>query len=456
MNIISMYKISKYFSVNNVQALNRMNLTVKQGEIHAIVGENGAGKSTLMKILHGVETKDSGELTILGNTGMVSQHFRLIDELSITENIIIGSEPTKFRYFLDKKRSKNSILDIFSHYGFHLDLGKKIADLSIGQKQLIEIIKVIYNDAEILILDEPTAALSDPETEKLRDTLLSLKRNGKTIIIISHKIKDISTISDRFTIMRNGSFIETVKTSCVDIKDISKLMSGTQIIETILDTTNKIGKKLFSFNYMGKDIDLHSNEIIGITGYGGCGLHKLEDMLEQICLTNPDMGYAPSDRLIKGVEIDSLLKETLIANSRKDFTRYGFLMTREIDKFATSLIDKYSIKGSINSRTGTLSGGNLQKSVIARELNKKPKILVLSSPTWGIDIESSNSLYTQLKEYKQNGHGIILLSFDAEEILKLSNKIFVMYKGRIIEKINNNGTISTHDIGKLSSGILDG
>ncbi|QEN05028.1 ATP-binding cassette domain-containing protein [Thiospirochaeta perfilievii] len=453
MNIITMNNISKYFSVNNTLALDKMHIEVEEGEIHAIVGENGAGKSTLMKILHNIEKCDSGEITISGKTGMVSQHFRLIEELTILDNIIIGVEPTHFGFLLDREKGKKRLEEILTIYGFYLDVDQKVRDLSIGQKQLVEIIKVIFNNSDILIFDEPTSALSEIEAQKLRKTILSLKRNGKTIIIISHKIKDISSISDRFTIMRKGKFIETVNTKSVNLNDISRHMSGTDIIKTIIDTTNPQGEPLFEFIVDNVDVTVHEREIIGITGYGDCGLHRLEEGLEKMSLGLNNIGYVPSDRLTKGVELNSKLKETLIAKDRKSFSKHGVLNSKKIDSFSRKLIDKYNIKGSINAQTGTLSGGNLQKSVLARVLEQDPKILILCSPTWGIDLESSNNIYRDIKSLKQRDRGILLLSSDVDEILKLSNRVFVMYKGEVIKELKNDKNCTPELIGRLSSGI---
>lgn len=456
MNIVTMGKISKYFSVNNVQALDNMDLSIRKGEIHAIVGENGAGKSTLMKILHRIEDYDSGEMKIHGNTGMVSQHFHLINNFSIMENIIIGSEPVKYKILLDRTRAKKKIESILDKFKFKLDLSTKVKYLSVGQKQLVEIIKVIFNNSDILIFDEPTAALSDNEAEKLRKTILSLKKNGKTIIIISHKIADIASVSDRFTIMRKGKFVETVNTADVNLDEISKHMSGSEVVKTVIDTSNTVGTLLFSYEHNNVSFKVHQKEIVAITGYGGCGMDKLERTLEQASLRDINIGYSPSDRLQKGVEINSRLKETLTAKKRREFTHFGFIKKKMVTSFSKKLIDKFDIVGSPNSLTGTLSGGNMQKAVLARVLDEKPEVIVLSSPTWGVDIESTNNIYREIKKFKNRGHGILLLSYDIEEVLKLANRILVMYKGKIIKEIVNNGQLSTHDIGKLSSGINNG
>lgn len=455
MHIVSMSNISKYFPVNRTQALSKMNLRVKNGEIHAIAGENGAGKSTLMKILHGIDKCDSGDIEIRGKTGMVSQHFKLIDDFTILDNIIIGSEPTRFGLFINREKATSDLNRILEKYGFKIDLNTKVKTLSIGQKQLVEIIKVIYNDAQILIFDEPTAALSENEADKLRDTIISLKKNGKTIIIITHKIVDIASISDRFTIIRKGKFIETVKTKDVDLKGISKHMSGEEITKTVIDTQNSVGDKIFTYNDDFYNIDLHEGEILGITGYGGCGLHHLEEKLEKLSLENPEIGYSPSNRLGKGVEINSPLSETLIAKKREQLSRWGFIPRKKVETFSNGLIEKFAILGSSEDQTGTLSGGNMQKAVLARVLDSKPKVLVLASPTWGVDIESTNSIYSKIKDFKSSGHGIILLSFDMEEILKLSNRVLVMYKGRVIKSLMNDGSLTNRVLGRYSSGLKD-
>ena len=455
MKIIEMKNISRYFHVNDTLALDNMMLEVESGEIHAIAGENGAGKSTLMKILHNIEKCDSGEITILGKTGMVSQHFRLIEELSILDNIIIGVEPLKFGFILNRRAARKKLENILDQYGFYLNIDTCVKELSVGQKQLVEIIKVIYNDSDILIFDEPTSALSELEAEKLRKTIISLKENGKTIIIISHKIKDIASISDRFTIIRKGRFVETVVTQSVDLDEISRHMSGTDIVKTIIDTSNPPGDPIFEFVTENVDITVHEKEIVGITGYGECGIHKLEARLEEISLGLNHIGYVPTDRLSKGVELNSSLKETLMAKKREEFAENGIINYRKVDSFSQKLIENYNIKGSINCQTGTLSGGNLQKSVLARVMDEDPRVLILCNPTWGIDIESSNNIYREIRDLKQRNRGILLLSSDIDEILKLSNRIFIMYKGQVVKELINDSSCTPELIGKISSGVFD-
>jgi len=255
--------------------------------------------------------------------------------------------------------------------------------------------------------------------------------------------------------MRRGEFVETVNTKSVNLDEISRHMSGTEIIKTIIDTTNTPGEPLFEFIADNIDITVREREIVGITGYGDCGLHHLEESLEKMSLELNNIGYVPSDRLSKGVELNSRLKETLIAKRRRDFSTFGVLINKKIDSFARSLIKKFNIKGGINSQTGTLSGGNLQKSVLARVLDEDPRLLILCSPTWGIDIESSNNIYRQIKELKNRDRGILLLSSDVDEILKLSNRVFVMYKGEIVKELVNDSLSTPELIGKISSGVLN-
>lgn len=451
MDVIKVDNLSKLFPINNVLALDNMKLSVKKGEIHAVVGENGAGKSTLMKILHGIESKDSGHIDITGKTGMVSQHFRLIEEFTILDNIIIGCEPKKHLFFLDRKKARFKVDNILEKYKFKLDIRKRVSELTIGQKQLVEIIKVIYKDGDILIFDEPTATLSDPETQKLRKTLLSLKDNNKTIVIISHKILDIEAISDRFTIMRNGKFINTVNTKDVNLKEISHYMSGNKTYKREVDLTLKGSTILKSKRYNFK---LQEGEVLSFTGYGGCGLHELESYLENISKNRDDIGFIPSDRLGKGVDLNSKLSENLITSNLSKYSKLGFLQRKKISNYALKIINKYNIIGTPNAHTGLLSGGNIQKAIIGRTLESRPKILILSSPTWGIDNESSNFIYKTIDKFRKEGHGIILLSYDIQEVLKMSDRIFVMYKGEIIKKVTNNNSLTTKTLGHLCAGIL--
>lgn len=454
MPCLEMRDISRYYSVNNTLALDNMNFSVEEGEIHALAGENGAGKTTLMKILFDIEKPDSGKVIKRGKTGMVFQHFRLVYDFSVLENIIIGSEPVKMGFALDKNKARMELKKLFQKFGFSLDLNTKVKNLSTGQKQLVEIVKVIYNNADILIFDEPTALLTLREAEKLRETLLFLKRSGKTIILISHKIQDILSVSDRFTIIRKGRFIKTVNTCEVTASEISALMSGTHINETLIDTTHCMEEKLFSFRDEQVSFSLKKGEIIGITANNGNGLMELEKSLFSFQKPGMTLGKIPSDRIGRGVDVQASLKENLIARNRRDFTRWGFLLQGKIRDFARSLIHKYRITGTPECVTGTLSGGNIQKAVIARELSLNPHCLILSEPTWGIDLESTDFIYSEIKKLKEKGISIILLTSDTDEALKLSNRIIVLYRGRAVKEINNNGTVSADLIGRYASGTI--
>ena len=256
--------------------------------------------------------------------------------------------------------------------------------------------------------------------------------------------------------MRKGRYIETLLTDNVDLREISKHMSGSEIVETIIHTNNDVGDSIFRFKVGNRDVNLHQREIIGITGYGECGIDKLERELENISKVESSIGYVPSDRLARGVDLNSSLKETLIAKSRRSFTTWGMLRQKKIDAFARELIKKYTeynIKGSINCQTGTLSGGNLQKVVLARVMNEDINSLILCSPTWGIDIESANNIYNNIIQLKNKDRGIILISSDIGEVLKLSNRVLVMYKGEIIKELRN-PNIDPKLVGELASGIV--
>ncbi len=449
--MIKVNNLSKTFNINRVKALDSMDIDIIKGEIHGIAGDNGAGKSTLVKIIHGICTWDQGSVEIKGKTAMVSQHFHLIPHFTILENIIIGNEPRKFIFFTDFKKAEFKINSILKIYNFSLNLDTMVSELSLGQKQLVEIIKAIYNNSEIIIFDEPTSVLNDLEARKLRDTLISLKKNGKTIVIISHKILDIHSLCDRFTIMKKGRNIGTFITKEITTDKISILMSGSDN-PNIMPVHHSKGDVIFTLEEFG--ISLREGEIIGFTGYGECGLELLEKKMEELSITSRDIGFVPGDRLNKGVDINSPIYINLGLSNLKNFTNFGIVSHKRMKSWSKKIIAKYKIIGNPGDHTGLLSGGNIQKTSIARVLENSPRILVLSSPTWGIDIESSRFIYSQIDLFRKKGHGIILLSHDIEEILLLTDNFHVFYKGQIIKSFNNSQLLNKDDIGKALAGII--
>jgi len=478
--------ISKYYPQNDVIANDRVDFSVRQGEIHALAGENGAGKSTLMKLLFGMENPDEGSITIKGTErqissphtamklgmAMVFQHFRLLDELTVWENVVLGSEPRKHLLFLDKKKAKTDVQKLISDYGFNLMNDSTAAELTTGQKQLTEILKVLYRKADLLILDEPTSVLTEQEKSELFKLLNVMRSQGKTIILITHKTDEIKQIADRVSIMRKGKSTGTYEIKDTNTEKLSEIMLGREKENTVFVHKNAERKELLSLNQVFfKDrnkhhyplenisFSLHEGEVLGITEVSGNGMSQLEDLLGGFAF--PDKGtltfrdhdislkeagdrrnlgiaYLPTDRLFRGSSVAASIKENYIFPWRRQFTK-GFIMNRTaIEAELAADMKKYGIQGQPSSPLGTLSGGNIQKSILARELREDKSLLILCQPTWGIDLKGQQFFYKQIQNLKNQGKAILLLSHDLDEVLALSDRIMVMSRGLITwEKPNN-------------------
>jgi len=500
MSYLEMRGITRLYKESGVLANDKVDLSVEKNEIHAIVGENGAGKSTLMKILYGLEQPDQGTITFKGKEaaianpldadrlgiGMVHQHFRLIPEFTILENIVLGIEPKKHSIFFDREKARNRVMGIIKEYGFKIEPGLTVSQLTFGQMQLVEILKMLYRQADLLILDEPTSVLTEQEIKKLFTTLRNLKKIGKTVIIISHKLKEVKEISDRVTVMRKGKVSAVKKTSEVDRKELSRLMVGKSVLYDIEKTELACGfpvlvLKEVSLKQKNQDIPLldklnltvHSSEIVGIAGVGGNGLAELEDVvtgLRRISsgeiyynkkritnstiheLREQGLCYVPADRLYRGSSLQASVKENLIIASSGNFRKAGIMSQKRVQGFADTLTAKYSINGDTALPIGYLSGGNIQKVILARELEAKADLIVFSEPAWGLDIENSEFVYKKILKLREQGSAILLISSDLQEILALADRVVVMYRGRIAADLVNR-EITKELIGEYMHGI---
>ncbi|OLS02661.1 ABC transporter ATP-binding protein [Tissierella creatinophila] len=476
--IVEMTNITKSFG--DVKAVVDGQFNLKKGEIHSLIGENGAGKSTMMKMLYGIYPNDSGTIKIKGKEvqgltpniaikdgiGMVHQEFMLVNELTVLENIILGFEPTK-NITIDFDKAKKEIQKYIDTYNMDIQPGKKINQIPLGEAQRVEIIKTLYRGAEIVILDEPTAVLTPQETVKFFEILNSMKADGKSIVFISHKLKEVMEISDRITVMRDGQYMNTVNKEDTDIDELAKLMVGREVFlnvkkkdvvvgETVLKIDNlwTSGEKELS-KIKGISLDVKQGEILGIAGIDGngqselieaiTGLRKVEKgkvILDGEDITNKSplkirksgMTHIPEDRNIRGLNRKLSIKDNMIAVKidKKPYSKGLVLNNKEIDSFTKDLIERFDVRPTNPEiLTEALSGGNAQKIVVAREVDADGKLLIASQPTRGVDIGAIESIRKILNEVKANGKGIILVSADLDEILSLSDRIAVMYEGKI-------------------------
>lgn len=501
---LAMRNITKIYNSSNVKANEEVNLAVKKGEIHALVGENGAGKSTLMKILYGMEQPDSGAIIINGsevkigspivaNThgiGMVHQHFKLVQEFTVAQNVVLGKEPKRGGFFFDNHRAMKEVAAVIEQNNFHISPDTKISDLSVGQMQQVEIIKMLYRKADILILDEPTSVLTEQEIRRLFETLKSLVAQGKTIIIITHKLAEVKGISDRITVMRKGKVVAVRDTKDVDEHEISKLMVGERIVfdffkkpgfclEPVLTLNNVSVVKKHQKRPLLDRVNLSAStcEIVGITGVAGNGLTELEDVISGLMpitsgevfhnddiITNlsamelRDLGfsYVPTDRLHRGSSIETSIKENLIVTNHHDYLKKGGVFDRDkVSEHVTGLISEFLIDGTENVPIGNLSGGNIQKVILARELKRVKDFILFSEPTWGLDVASSDFIYKKILEVRERGVAVIIISSNIDEILALADKVMVMYRGRVVMDSEMSDQLTREFIGEYMLGLKD-
>ena len=493
--IVEMTNITKSFG--DVKAVVNGQFNLKKGEIHSLIGENGAGKSTMMKMLYGIYPNDSGTIKIKGKEvkdltpniaikdgiGMVHQEFMLVNELTVLENIILGFEPTK-NITIDFDKAKKDIQKYIDIYNMDIQPNKKINQIPLGEAQRVEIIKTLYRGAEIVILDEPTAVLTPQETVKFFEILNSMKADGKSIVFISHKLKEVMEISDRITVMRDGQYMSTVNKEDTDINQLAKLMVGREVFlnvkkkdvvvgETVLEIDNlwTSGEKELS-KIRGISLDVKQGEILGIAGIDGngqselieaiAGLRKVEKgkvILDGEDITNKSplkirkagLTHIPEDRNLRGLNRSLSIKDNMIAVKidEKPYSRGLVMNNKAIDSFTRDLIERFDVRPTNPEiLTQSLSGGNAQKIVVAREVDADGKLLIASQPTRGVDIGAIESIRKILNEVKANGKGIILVSADLDEILSLSDRIAVMYEGKIT------GIIDSKDGNENNIGLL--
>ena len=487
---VSLVNINKKFG--NIVANKNISLDVYKGKILAILGENGAGKSTLMKILSGNLSPDSGKIIINGvekkirspkhstqlGIGMVHQHFKLIPAFSALENIVLGDR--SYVIFKEQKFLSN-IEELSNLFGLHVDPRKKIKDLSMGERQRVEILKLLYKDVQLLILDEPTTVLTPVETKNLFNSLKNIKKQGKAIIFISHKLEEVLDISDEIAILRKGEIIEKIETNKVSSpEDLAKKMVGKQVVlnikkdpiktqDTVLKLQNVTGETVTDVS-----IEVKKGQIHGVVGVAGNGQRELIDIIygfkkpiagevnilgfgwDDFYKKNKmlkNIGYIPEDRTNMGCCMELTVWENFLLTTRNIFSKGIFVKNKKVKNHALKWLDKYKVRPlDVNLKARQLSGGNLQKVVVARELFKKPKLIIAEQPSQGLDIAATNEVWKYLIEAKKDA-GILLLTGDLKEALALSDIISVIFKGRIIITFHANDKEKVDNIGMYIAGI---
>jgi general nucleoside transport system ATP-binding protein len=498
--IIEMLHITKEFP--GIIANDDITLQLKKGEIHALLGENGAGKSTLMSILFGLHQAEQGEIRKNGKTvkinnpndannlgiGMVHQHFKLVEIFTVLENIILGVEPSKMG-FLQKKEARERVLALSKQYGLQVDPDAVIEKISVGMQQRVEILKMLYRDNEILIFDEPTAVLTPQEIDELMDIMRGFTKEGKSILFITHKLNEIMSVADRCTVLRKGKYIGTVDIKDTTKEELSRMMVGRDVNfkvdkkdETIGDVVltvenvsvaSKIGKKEAVKNV---SFEVKAGEIVCLAGIEGngqtelvsaiTGLEKLSrgrvtmngKDITKVTIRNRSkagMSHIPEDRHKHGLVLDYSLEENLVLQRywQPKFQKHGFIRNQEVRSYSEGLIEQYDIRsgqGPVTIVRG-MSGGNQQKAIIARELDKEHKLLVAVQPTRGLDVGAIEFIHKQLVATRDAGKAVLLMSLELDEVMNVSDRILVMYEGEIVGELNPKET-TVQELGLYMSG----
>jgi len=457
-----------------VLANDDVSLEIRPGEVHAIVGENGAGKSTLMRILYGMYPADQGRITVGGEEvrihsprdalsfgiGMVHQHFVLVDPFTVTENVILGDEGGRR---LDMDDAERKVADLAARYGFAIDPAAAVEDLSVGEEQRVEILKALYRGVEFLILDEPTAVLTPPEAQELFQNLSRLRDGGKGIVFISHKLDEVLEIADRITVLRRGRLVGETTPSATNKAELAEMMVGRPVLFRLDKPVVEMGDPVLRVEELraegklnGVNLDVRSGEIVGIAGVEGNGQKELAEAIigirpavgghiflgdreithERVAdVRNDGVGYVPEDRQEQGLVLTMSLWENAVLGRQDDrpfVNGWGMLRLGTIKALASKLVEKFDVRArGIGVAARTLSGGNQQKLILARELEPDPRLLLAAQPTRGLDVGAIEFVWRQILDQKAEGRAVLLISAELDEIYALSDRILTLYEGQI-------------------------
>lgn len=463
-------------------ANDNITLQLRKGEIHALLGENGAGKSTLMNVLFGLYQPEGGEIRVHGKKvdienpnianelgiGMVHQHFMLVEKFTVTENIILGLEP-KSGITIDRATARKKVMEISEQYGLRIDPDAKIEDISVGMQQRVEILKTLYRGADILIFDEPTAVLTPQEIQELIQIMKRLIAEGKSIILITHKLKEIMQVADRCTVIRRGRYIGTVEVDeTVNEDSLAEMMVGREVNfdaeyskadpqQVVLDVQNLVVKDGRGLKVVeGLDLQIRAGEVLGIAGIDGNGQTELIEAISGLKkpesgnvllngkdvtghtprkMTEAGIGHIPQDRHKHGLVLDYSIRDNMVLQTyyKEPFSKRGLMNYKAVAEKAKALIEKFDVRTpSIDVPARALSGGNQQKAIIAREVDRSPDLLIAAQPTRGLDVGAIEFIHEQLIKEREKGRAVLLISFELDEILHVSDRIAVLYEGKIV------------------------
>jgi general nucleoside transport system ATP-binding protein len=498
--VVEMLNIRKEFP--GIVANDNISLSLKKGEVHALLGENGAGKSTLMGVLFGMYQPEKGIIKVNGKEvritnpnvanklgiGMVHQHFKLVDNFTVTENIILGSEPLR-GIVLDIDKAAKKISELSKHYGLNVDPNAKIEDISVGMQQRVEIMKMLYREAEVLIFDEPTAVLTPNEIEELMKIMRNLINEGKSIIIITHKLKEIKAVADRCTVIRRGKSIGTVNVAEASEASLAEMMVGRHVnfkVDKKESTPGDVVLKIDSLSaknnrkVMGlKDfsLEVRKGEIVGVAGVEGNGQTELVEVITglrkaesgKVCLYGEDitndpirkriekgMGHIPEDRHKRGLVLDYPLESNMVLEvyNKRPFSKNGLLNGTKIREYANKILENFDVRSGegASSIARTLSGGNQQKAIIGRELELDPDLLIAVQPTRGLDVGSIEYIHKRLIQHRDSGKAVLLISLELDEVLQLSDRIAIVNNGDLIGIVNASET-NEKEVGLMMAGV---
>jgi len=477
---VALRGITKRFP--GVVANDHVDFDLRRGEVHALLGENGAGKSTLMNVLYGLYKQDEGEIFVRGKRvsfssakdaidagiGMVHQHFMLIPVMTVAENIVLAQEPTKGGVFLDFDAARERVRHLSQTFNFSIDPDARVENISVGQEQRVEILKALYRRADFLILDEPTAVLTPQEAQELFGILRTLVREGMSVIFISHKLNEVLELADRITVLRRGKRIDTIPREGATEEGLARMMVGREVLLRVEKPAAQPGDTLLEVRNLNvnddrslpavRDLSLNvkAGEIVGIAGVEGNGQTELIEAITGLRhaasgevvvggrvishasarqMLDAGVGHIPEDRQRRGLVLEFTIAENIALHdyNKPPDSRFGWLFPRRLVQRARELIKEFDVRGGgPNTRAATLSGGNQQKLVAAREVARDPKVLVAAQPTRGLDVGAIEYLHRRLVEERDEGRAILLVSLELDEVLSLSDRILVMYEGRIV------------------------
>ncbi|MDO4362781.1 MAG: ABC transporter ATP-binding protein [Eubacteriales bacterium] len=497
--VIEMLHITKEFP--GIKANDDITLQLKKGEIHALLGENGAGKSTLMSVLFGLYQPEAGEIRKNGvkveindpndatalKIGMVHQHFKLVEVFTVLDNIILGAETTKLG-FIQKKEARAKVQALSEKYGLHVDLDAKVEDITVGMQQRVEILKMLYRDNEILIFDEPTAVLTPQEIDELMATMREFAKEGKSILFISHKLNEIMEVSDRVTVLRKGKYVGTVNTSETNKQELSNMMVGRPVqLEVVKDEAKPtdevirvehfcVPSRVHKRNAVDDvSFSVRKGEIVCIAGIDGNGQSELiygltgldrssggrvtlcgEDITHaSIAHRGKNMSHIPEDRHKYGLVLDFTLEQNMVLQRFQEpqFEKAGFINNAAVREYADELIDKFDVRSGQGAVTvaRSMSGGNQQKAIIAREIDRDKPLIVAVQPTRGLDVGAIEYIHSQLVSERDKGKAVLLVSLELDEVMSLSDRILVMYEGKIVGEFDPK-KITVQELGLYMAG----